>query len=33
MKKMTLYSLLQMVTATELFDQEGAISTPGRAKP
>ena len=31
MKKITLYSLLQTLKATDLVDQEGAIYTPGEA--
>jgi DNA-binding IclR family transcriptional regulator len=33
MKKITLYSLLQTLKATDLVDQEGAIYTPGEANP
>lgn len=33
MKKITLYSLLQTLTATDLVNQEGAIYTPNGANP
>lgn len=33
MKKITLYSLLQTLKATDLVDQDGAIYTPGEANP
>ncbi len=33
MKKITLYSLLQTLTATDLVNQEGAVYTPNGANP